>query len=385
VDPSWRGIAGALAGVVTMYSGSVLGVRAIVAVSGRLPFRSLAAGMSAMHLVSLASSASLGVLTGLASATRTLSAVFVIPPLAVIAFVLQQHARAVQGRQQLTRLLDTAAAASQSTSIAGVQDVQVDAACMLLHTADAHIGAGALWAAELLERVRHQAFHDTLTGLPNRLLFEDRVNQALKGSEQHAVGVLFVNLDLFKRVNDSLGHGPADILLQQVAERLQTTLRPSDSAARVGGDEFAVLLPEADSRSALEAARWINDAMRKPFVVQEQELVVTASVGVALSPDDGSTLRRCCVPLIWRCTTPSPRAATRHDGCSPGHEGEAGWRSRPSFVMLLPTMSCGSPTSPRSTWPAGGSSAWRRWSGGRTRLGASCVPTSSFLWPKSWG
>ena len=335
VDPSWRGIAGALAGVVTLYAGSVLGVRAIVAVSGGLPFRSLAAGMSAMHLVILASSASLGLLTGLASARQTLSAVFVIPPLAVIAFVLRQHASAVRDRQQLDHLLDTAAAASQSTSSAGVQGVLVDAACTLLHTADARIqieppvddelgsliqsdesalwlvalprpghgqraedqamldglaaiGAGALGAAELLERVRHQAFHDTLTGLPNRVLLEDRVNQALKGSDEHAVGVLFVNLDLFKRVNASLGHRAADTLLQQVAERLQATLRPSDSAARVGGDEFAVLLPETDARSALEAARWINDAMRKPFIVEQQELVVTASVGVALSPGDGT-------------------------------------------------------------------------------------------------
>lgn len=335
VVSSWRGIAGALAGVVTMYAGSVLGVRAIVAVAGRLPFRSLAAGMSTTHLVILASSASLGLLTGLASATQALSALFVIPPLAVIVFVLQQHARAVQGRQQLDQLLDTAAAASQSASSSGVQDILVDAACTLLHTADARvqfgppaddelgsliqsdesarwlvarprpghgdmaedqamldglaaIGSGALGAVELLERVRHQAFHDTLTGLPNRLLFEDRVNQALKGIEEHAVGVLFVNLDLFKRVNESLGHGAADTLLQQVAERLQTTLRSSDSAARLGGDEFAILLPEAGEDAAMEAARWINDAMRKPFTVQGQEVVVTASVGVALAPNDGT-------------------------------------------------------------------------------------------------
>jgi len=335
VDPSWRGVAGALAGAVTLYVFSAMGVRAIVAVAGGLSFRRLFVGMTGIELMILSSSVSMGVLTGLASGALSLSPVFVIPPIAVIALVLKQHARAVRGRQQLDRLLDTAAAASQSTSSAGVQDILVDAACTLLYTADARIqfgppaddelgsliqsdesarwlvarprpghgdtaedqamldglaaiGAGALGAAELLERVRYQAFHDTLTGLPNRLLFEDRVNQALKGSEEHAVGVLFVNLDLFKRVNESLGHGAADTLLQQVAERLQTTLRSSDSAARVGGDEFAVLLPETDARSALEAARWINDAMRKPFTVQEQELVVTASVGVALSPDDGT-------------------------------------------------------------------------------------------------
>ncbi|MEO8555660.1 MAG: EAL domain-containing protein [Actinomycetota bacterium] len=335
VDPSWRGVAGALAGSVTLYVCSAMGVRAIVAVAGGLSFRRLFAGMTGIELMILSSSASVGVLTGLASGALSLSPVFVIPPLAVIAFVLRQHARAVQGRHQLDHLLETAAAASQSTSSAGVHEVLVDAAGTLLHTADARIqiapplddelgsliqsdesalwlvarprsgrgeraedqamldglaaiGAGALGAAELLERVRHQAFHDTLTGLPNRVLLEDRVSQALKGSEEHAVGVLFINLDLFTRVNESLGHRAADTLLQRVAERILMSLQPSDSAARIGGDEFAVLLPETDARSALEAARWINDAMRKPFTVQEQELVVTASVGVALSPDDGT-------------------------------------------------------------------------------------------------
>lgn len=115
------------------------------------------------------------------------------------------------------------------------------------------------------------------------------MNQALRGEDRHSVGVLFINLDQFKRVNDSLGHTAADGLLQQVAERLLATLRSSDSAARVGGDEFAVLLPEAaDEQAALDAVWRINDAMRRPFMVEQQELVVTASVGVALSPEDGS-------------------------------------------------------------------------------------------------
>jgi diguanylate cyclase (GGDEF)-like protein len=134
-----------------------------------------------------------------------------------------------------------------------------------------------LYAASALGvRVRHQAFHDSLTGLPNRLLFEDRVNQALRGEDRHSVGVLFINLDQFKRVNDSLGHTAADGLLQQVAERLLATLRSSDSAARVGGDEFAVLLPEAaDEQAALDAVWRINDAMRRPFMVEQQELAAT--------------------------------------------------------------------------------------------------------------
>jgi len=335
-DPSWRGVGGVLAGVVTLYVLSALVVRGVVAVAGGLPFRSLLAGMSTTELVTLSSSASMGVLAGLAAETQALLAVFVVPPLAVIAFVLKQHARAVRDRRQLDHLLETAAAASQAASSTAVQDVLVDAACTLLHTAEARIqlgppaadelgsliqsdqsalwlvarpraghkadkgedqsildgiaaiGAGALGAAELLDRVRHQAFHDNLTGLPNRLLFEDRVNQALRGVERHSVGLIFVNLDLFKRVNDSLGHRAADALLRQVAERVQSALRSSDSAARVGGDEFAVLLPEASEEAALDVAKRINDAMRVPFMVEEQDVVVTASVGVALSPEDGA-------------------------------------------------------------------------------------------------
>lgn len=331
----WRGVAGALAGVLTLYVSTTLGVRAIVAVADRLPFRALFAGMSTTELVIISSSASLGVLAGLAAVAQPLSMVFLFPPLAVIAFVLHQHARAVQGRQQLDRLLQTAVAASQAVSSAGVRDVLVEAAGSLLHSAEARlqlapplhdelgsrvqaedrglwlvarprrtdprsrtegqtlldgiaaIGSGALESAELLDRVSHQAFHDNLTGLPNRVLFEDRVKQALRGRDREAVAVLFVDLDLFKRVNDSLGHGAGDDLLKQVADRLRVTLRASDSVARVGGDEFAVLLPQAGGSVALEVAGRINQAMRQPFQVEEQELTVTVSVGVALSPADG--------------------------------------------------------------------------------------------------
>ena len=336
-DPSWRGIAGAFAGTVTLYAVSAVGVRAIVAVAGGLPLRGLFAAMSATDLVLISASTSLGVLTGLAAAAQPLSAAFVLAPLAVMALVLRQHAHAVLDRHQLDHLLATAVAASQASSSPGVRSVLVDAAGTLLHTSDvriqldppveeelgsliqsdesalwlvarprtghkgdtveeqsmldgiAAIGSGALGSAELLDRVRHQAFHDNLTGLPNRLLFEDRVNQALKGGERHKVGVLIVNLDLFKRVNDSLGHRAADGLLQQVADRLQATLRSSDSAARVGGDEFAVLLAVvADDGTALEVARSVNEAMRRPFLQGQQEVIVTVSVGVALSPEDGS-------------------------------------------------------------------------------------------------
>jgi len=211
----------------------------------------------------------------------------------------------------------------------------------------AAIGSGALGSAELLDRVRHQAFHDSLTGLPNRLLFEDRVNQALRGEDRHSVGVLFINLDLFKRVNDSLGHTATDGLMQQVAERLLATLRWSDSAARVGGDEFAVLLPEAaDEPAALDAVWRINDAMRRPFMVEQQELVVTASVGVALSPEDGSDFAALLRSADLAMSDAKAWFSSASSGC--------GWRSTTSARVTRPCpgSACCPPTSSRSTSPS---------------------------------
>ena len=94
----------------------------------------------------------------------------------------------------------------------------------------------------------HQSLHDALTGLPNRVLFRDRIQQALRAAERRAGGlaVMIMDLDHFKEVNDTLGHHHGDVLLQEVAERLKTTLRTADTVARLGGDEFGILLPEVD-------------------------------------------------------------------------------------------------------------------------------------------
>jgi diguanylate cyclase (GGDEF)-like protein/PAS domain S-box-containing protein len=136
----------------------------------------------------------------------------------------------------------------------------------------------------LEEQLRHQAFHDTLTGLANRALFEDRLTRALARQRRHGGGmaVMFVDLDDFKTVNDSLGHAVGDELLQAVAGRLETALRPEDTAARLGGDEFAVLIEAlSDDAEALLVAERIRATLAPPLAIGERVLTVTASIGVA--------------------------------------------------------------------------------------------------------
>ena len=139
--------------------------------------------------------------------------------------------------------------------------------------------------------LRQQALHDGLTGLGNRAMFADRVTHALsRPDDRHVVAVLFVDLDDFKMVNDSLGHEVGDALLVLVAERLGHCLRDVDTAARLGGDEFAVLLESAFNEGEVcGVAERILGSMRAPFSIDERELAITASVGIAISPDRSSS------------------------------------------------------------------------------------------------
>jgi len=133
-------------------------------------------------------------------------------------------------------------------------------------------------------QLQHQAFHDSLTGLANRALFADRVEHALQRAERSGeqVAVLFLDLDDFKTVNDSLGHEAGDELLVAVAARLRRCLRPSDTIARLGGDEFAILLEAESIESACLVADRTVKALQEPIVLRDREVVIHASIGIEL-------------------------------------------------------------------------------------------------------
>jgi diguanylate cyclase (GGDEF)-like protein len=140
----------------------------------------------------------------------------------------------------------------------------------------------------LVGQLEHQAFHDGLTGLANRVLFHDRVRHALSRRDVagHPVSLLYIDLDDFKQVNDGLGHDAGDELLVAVAHRLQACVRPEDTVARLGGDEFAILLERAETPEvAAAAARRVLDGLLTPFTLRGSQVVVSASVGVALGAE----------------------------------------------------------------------------------------------------
>ena len=142
-----------------------------------------------------------------------------------------------------------------------------------------------------VERLQHDALHDALTGLPNRTLFLDRLEQSLRRARRRGPGggsaVLFLDLDRFKVVNDSLGHHAGDQLLQSVAARLAAALRPADTVARMGGDEFTVLLEDVtDPREAAVVAERVLATLAEPLTVAGRELFVSGSVGIALAGQD---------------------------------------------------------------------------------------------------
>ena len=180
-----------------------------------------------------------------------------------------------------------------STKSRGVLDVEIDTREIIFDGRNAMV----VCSSDVTDRIRlqreleHQAFHDALTGLPNRSLFGDRLEHAhqrlARGTGCYAV--LMVDLDNFKTVNDGLGHAAGDALLLEVSHRLASVIRAGDTAARLGGDEFAVLLEDlAEPNAAVRAADGIREALRAPFAVAGRVLTISTTIGVATSSGGGA-------------------------------------------------------------------------------------------------
>ena len=156
------------------------------------------------------------------------------------------------------------------------------------------------------EQIAHLAYHDALTGLPNRTLFFDRIGQAIARARRTGarIATLYLDLDGFKSVNDTFGHGVGDGLLKEAAQRIKTCVRESDTAARMGGDEFALILSDIGT---LDDARRVTECLlhtlSSPFVIQTHNCQVGASIGVALYPEHATTaealVKRADAAMYW--------------------------------------------------------------------------------------
>lgn len=163
-------------------------------------------------------------------------------------------------------------------------DGQISGAVVVFHDVSA--------AQAMANKMTHLAQHDVLTHLPNRLLLDDRIAQAIHLAKRHAssLALMFLDLDDFKQINDSLGHTVGDQLLQSVAQRLLACVRSSDTVSRTGGDEFIVLLSEIQGeRDAAIRARKILDVLAEQHCIEQIEVQITCSIGISLFPADGSS------------------------------------------------------------------------------------------------
>jgi diguanylate cyclase (GGDEF)-like protein len=168
-------------------------------------------------------------------------------------------------------------------------------------------------------RREHEALHDDLTGLPNRIWFTDRLTEALDTDSTSAVAILFIDLDHFKEINDTLGHDHGDRILRQVSDRLVRAVRPDDFIARLGGDEFSVLLRVGSVADAIGVARRIEEALRAPFHHEELPIEVGASIGISMDHDGGhratTMLRHADIAMYA-----AKRAGTVYEIYSPEHQ-----------------------------------------------------------------
>jgi two-component system CheB/CheR fusion protein len=221
---------------------------------------------------------------------------------------------------------------------------------------------------ESQQRIEYLATHDELTGLPNRALFNDRLHLALARAERsrESIGVVFIDLDNFKVVNDTLGHVTGDKLLKQAALRLLDCVRSEDTVARLGGDEFVVLLETADRREATLTAERLLSALSASYHFDEHECFISASIGLSMFPEDAAdanALMRNADSAMYRAKDHG-KNAFRFFTADLAFRRHAGWHWRRACAARSTTVSSFSTTSHRSTSRTIRRSAPRHWCAG---------------------
>jgi diguanylate cyclase (GGDEF)-like protein len=321
----------ALAAVLLMTVAWELAVGVVFHATDGEPFVAGVVGALRFALPRAPFAASLGYVAGLASLVSQAGALFAVPPMAAMVFVLAEHFRAERDRERAETLFRAATDAHASIEPGEVSDALVKAATALfqaeraeltdrapsegeigapLSTADdrwlvvsggnvsggdpqllaavAAIGSSALENARMAEELRHHAVHDALTGLPNQVLFADRVVQAVGAPGRQRFAVVALDLDAFRKVNDSLGHAAGDELLIELAARLQEAVRSGDTVARLSADVFMFLLHDVGTPElAGVLIEKLLATVRRPAFVGGQEVFMTACAGLAFFPDDG--------------------------------------------------------------------------------------------------
>lgn len=243
----------------------------------------------------------------------------------------------------------------------------------ILVTVAASLG-GLLKRQQTEQEMYHQVYHDTLTGLPNRTFFNQHLPAALAQARRYnqMLAVVFLDLDRFKTINDTLSHAVGDLLLQQVTQRIAKSLRAGDIVSRWGGDEFTLILPNITSpEDCAKLAQRIAQQLTEPFLINGHELYVTTSIGIALYPHDGdemSVLLQNADAAMYRAkaqgaatpTSSIPRPSV------PRSVSGSSWKA--TCTMPSPVRNCCCTTSPRWTWPRATWCRWKPCCGGTTPI-----------------